>query len=57
MKNGQIFLSKIYHFKHDHRFHLIEKWGTLDIARRYDCRNALNLGYQDSICFRIFQVV
>ena len=36
---------------------LIEKWGRLDNARRYDCRNVLNLGCQDSICFGIFQVI
>ena len=35
---------------------LAEKRGTLERARRYVCKNLLNLDGQDSICFGIFQV-
>ena len=35
---------------------LVEKWGTLERARRYVCKNLLNLDCLDSIRFDIFQV-
>ena len=35
---------------------LVEKWGTIERAKRYACRNLLNLDCQDSIRFGIFQV-
>ena len=35
---------------------LVEKWGALERARTYACRNLLNLDFQDSIRFVIFQV-
>ena len=55
----QIFSSKVYHFQYDHRYHftiLVEKQGTLERARRYVCKNLLNLDYQDSIRYDISQV-
>ena len=36
---------------------LVEKWETLEVARRYDWIHLLHLGCQDSIRFGIFQVV
>ena len=33
-----------------------KKWGTLEVVRRQDCKNLLNLGCQDSIRFGIFQI-
>ena len=35
---------------------LIQKWGALEIARRYDWEYLVNLGCLDSIRFGIFQV-
>ena len=35
---------------------LVEKWGTLEVARIKYCKNLLNLGCQDSACFGIFQI-
>ena len=35
---------------------LVEKWGTLERARRHVCKNTLNLDCRDSNCFGIFQV-
>ena len=35
---------------------LVEKWRTLEIASRYNWKNILNLGCQNSIQFGIFQV-
>ena len=32
----------------------VDKWETLEIARKSDCKNLLNLGCQDSIHFSIF---
>ena len=37
-------------------YFLVEKWETLERERRYICKNLLNLDFQDSICFGIFQV-
>ena len=56
LKNGQIFPSKVYHFLYDKRLFLVEKWGTLERARRYVCKNLSNLDRQDSIRFDIYQV-
>ena len=56
----QIFSSKVYHFQYDHRYHftiLVEKQGTLERARRYVCKNLLNLDCLDSIRFDIFQLL
>ena len=55
----QIFSSKVYYFQYDNRYHftiLVEKQGTLERARRYVCKNLLNLDYQDSIRYDISQV-
>ena len=35
---------------------LVKKWGTLEHARRYVCKNLLNLDFQDSICFAFFKL-
>ena len=35
---------------------LVEKWGTLEVARRQDYKNVLNSGCQDCIRFGIFEV-
>ena len=35
---------------------LVEKWGALECAWWYACRNLLNLNFQDSIRVVIFQV-
>ena len=35
---------------------LVEKWGTLERARRYVWKNLSNLDCQDSIRFNIYQV-
>ena len=35
---------------------LVEKWGTLELARRYVYKNLLNLDCHVSIHFGIFQV-
>ena len=36
---------------------LVKKWGTLEHARRYVCKNLLNLDFQDSICFAFFKLL
>ena len=56
IKNGHIFPSKVFLFNKITDSFLVEKWGTLECARRYVCKNLLNLDFQDSICFGIFQV-
>ena len=35
---------------------LVEKWGTLERARRYVCKNLLNVDCQDSICSAFFKL-
>ena len=35
---------------------LVEKLGTLEHARRYVCKNVLNLNCQDSICFAFLKL-
>ena len=35
---------------------LVEKWGTLERARRYVCKNLLNLDCENSIRFGTYQV-
>ena len=47
IKHGRIFPSKASHFQYDHRFFLIEKWGTLKCAKRYSSKKVLNLDCQD----------
>ena len=56
MKNSKIFLSKVCHCEYDHRLLFSREMGTLERERRYICKNLLNLDFQDSICFGIFQV-
>ena len=56
MKNGHIFPLKVSHFQHFTDFFLVEKWGTLERARKYVFKNLLNLDCQGSIRFDIFQV-
>ena len=53
---AKFFLHKFVIFNMNSDSFLIEKLGTLEIARRYDCKNLLNLGCQESIRFDIFQV-
>ena len=36
---------------------LVKKWGTLEHARRYVCKNLLNLDCQDSIWFAFFKLL
>ena len=48
MKNNQIFSSKVYHLLYDYRLFLVEKWGALEVEKKYDWKNLLNLGCQDS---------
>ena len=55
-KMAKFFLHKFVIFNMNSDSFLIEKSGTLEIARRYDCKNLLNLGCQESIRFDIFQV-
>ena len=57
MKNGQIFPSKVYHFQYDHRFLFSRERGTLKRARRYVCKNLLNMDCQNSIRFGIFKLL
>ena len=45
-----------FNFQYDHRLVLVEKWGTIEVARRCDWKNLLTLNCQDSIRFAIFQV-
>ena len=56
MKNGHIFPLKVSHFQHFTDSFLVEKWGTLERARKYVFKNLLNLDCQGSIRFGIFQV-
>ena len=56
MKNNQIFSSKVCHLLYDHRLFLVEKWGALEVEKKYEWKNLLNLGCQDSNRFGIFQV-
>ena len=48
--------NKSLFLRRHEKFFLVEKWGTLERAWRYACRNLLNLDCQDSIHFDIFQV-
>ena len=50
------FLQKFVIFNMITDSFLVQKWGTLEVATRYDWKNLLNLGCQDSIHFGIFQV-
>ena len=39
MKNGHIFPLKVSHFQHFTDSFLVEKWGTLERARKYVFKN------------------
>ena len=54
MKNDQNFLHKFFTFNMITDSFFVDKWETLEIARKSDCKNLLNLGCQDSIHFSIF---
>ena len=56
IKNGQIFPLNVIHFPFDRRFLFSREMGTLEHARRYACKNLINLDCQGSIRFDIFQV-
>ena len=56
-KNGQIFSSKVCHFQYITDSFLVEKWGTLERARRYIWKNLVDLDCQDSIRFGIFKLL
>ena len=45
------FLQKFVNFSMIADSFLVEKWGTLEHAKRYVCKNLLNLDCQDSVCF------
>ena len=53
---AKLFLQKFVIFNMITTPFLVEKWGTLERARRYVCKNLLNLDCQDSIRFNIYQV-
>ena len=55
-KMAKLFLQKFVIFNMITNPFLVEKWGTLERARRYVCKNLLNLDCQDSIRFNIYQV-
>ena len=62
MKNDHIFPWRVCHFQlslchFNHKdYLLVEKWGTLEHARRCPCKNLLNVDCQDSICFTFFKL-
>ena len=53
-KMGIFFLQKVVIFNMITDSFLVEKWETLERARRYVSKNLLNLDCQDSICFAFF---
>ena len=53
---AKFFLQKFVIFNMITDPFLVEKWGTSVGARRYTCKNLLNLDCQDSIRISIFQV-
>ena len=53
---AKFFLQKFVIFNMATDSFLVEKWGTLELVRRYVCKNLLNLYCQDSIRFSIYQV-
>ena len=55
MKMAKFFLRKFSIFIMITDSFLAEKWGTLERARSYVCKNLLNLDCQVSILFGIFQ--
>ena len=55
-KTAKLFLQKLITFNIITDSFLVEKFVKLEHVRRYVCKNLLNLDYQDSIRFRIFQV-
>ena len=52
----KFFLQKFVIFNMMTDSSLVEKLGTLERARRYICKELLNLDCQDSIRFGVFQV-
>ena len=53
---AKLFLQKFVISNISTDFFLAEKWRTIERARRYVCKNLLNLDSQDSIRFGICQV-
>ena len=53
---AKFFLQKFVIFNMITDSFLVEKWGTLERARRYVWKNLLNLDCQDSVRFNIYQV-
>ena len=56
-KMATFFLQKFVIFNTIPDSFLVEKWGTLERARRYLCKYLLNLDFQDSICFAFFKLL
>ena len=54
-KIAKLFLQKFVIFNVIIDSTLVERWGTLEHARRYVCKNILNLDCQVGIRFGIFQ--
>ena len=54
-KMAKFFLQKFVISNMITDYFLVEIWGTLERARRYVCKNLLNLNCQDSIYFDIFK--
>ena len=57
MKNGQIFLSKLFHFQYKYIFLLSREMGNVRICNDVRLQNLTNLDIQHSIRFGIFHVV
>ena len=55
-KIAKLFLQKLITFSIITYSFLVEKFGKFEHVRRYVCKNLLNLDYQESIRFGIFQV-
>ena len=43
VRNGQMFPSILCHFQYDIRLFLVEKWEILEVARKHDRKNLLNI--------------
>ena len=55
-KTAKLFLQKLITSSIITDSFLVEKFGKFEHVRRYVCKNLLNLDYQESIRFGIFQV-
>ena len=55
-KTAKLFLQKLITFNIITDSFLVEKFGKFEHVRRYVCKNLLNLDYQESIRFGIFQI-